>query len=226
MGISGINNHYDNRSTNNYRTRSNSIKEEGDVKNPDSGVEKDQTNPSSKEGTSIKMYPHEVMINGLVMSVDPKGEIANRTYFEEFAKQVKETNTIIQNYYAEAHKENLSFDIPYNHIVAKYKFPDSPYYRADMSEEEREMAFYQERALLFGGGFQLNDPYALAGTGKDGNFDQAIDKAVQEKLNQKREGFLEKAGGESTYEASLQKMLEMLDAALAEGKVHLIDKIV
>lgn len=91
----------------------------------------------------------------------------------------------IANYYAEAHKENLSFDIPYNHIVAKYKFPDSPYYRADMSEEEREMAFYQERALLFGGDFQLNDPYALAGTGKDGNFDQAIDKAVQEKLNQK-----------------------------------------
>ena len=55
----------------------------------------------------------------------------------------------------------------------------SPYYRADMSEEERKMALHQERALLSGGRVTIGDPYALASSGGMINIKEADQIAYQ-----------------------------------------------
>lgn len=102
-------------------------------------------------------------------AVDPDGSIYAKAYAESIVMQYQEAEKNIMEYYSGAHKENLSFDNPYNHIYAKYisndLFPESRYFRSDMSEQERKMAFYQERAMLWGSHVNLNDPYALASYG-------------------------------------------------------------
>lgn len=102
-------------------------------------------------------------------AVDPDGSIYAKAYAESIVMQYQEAEKNIMEYYSGAHKENLSFDNPYNHIYAKYisndLFPESQYFRSDMSEQERKMAFYQERAMLWGSHVNLNDPYALASYG-------------------------------------------------------------
>lgn len=98
-------------------------------------------------------------------TVDPDGDIYSTAYVEALVGQYQKAIDTIEAYYEQAHKENLTFDNPYNHILQKYRMPDSPYYRADMSRAERELAFEQERSLLWGGKLTMGDPYALASSG-------------------------------------------------------------
>lgn len=101
---------------------------------------------------------------------------------------------MIKDYYAKAHQDNLSKSSlveGLNYISLKYtKFGldlGSPYYRADMPEAEREMAFKQERALLLGGRVILGDSYALAASGGVLNIkcvDQSAIQSAREKINQ------------------------------------------
>ncbi|MBP3457611.1 MAG: hypothetical protein J6K58_00185 [Lachnospiraceae bacterium] len=137
------------------------------------------------------------MSNRLTVTFDPKGEIENSIYWEEYARQLNEMIDTIKDYYAKEHEKNLNCKelSPYNYIVAKYKFPDSPYYRFDMSMEEREMAFRQERALLWGSGLNLNDPYALAATGGVRDIDKLARQATEERLKQLAHEFAK--GGEN-----------------------------
>lgn len=97
--------------------------------------------------------------------VDPDGMIYSKTYIETLVGKYEKAAATIEAYYTEAHQENLSFDQPYTHLLQKYKMPESPYFRSSMSEEERELSFKQERALLWGGRLTLKDPYALASSG-------------------------------------------------------------
>ena len=63
----------------------------------------------------------------------------------------------------------------------------SPYYRADMSEAEREMALRQEKALLLGGRVTLGDPYALASSGGTLNIkdiDQIAHQAAHDRIDE------------------------------------------
>lgn len=103
--------------------------------------------------------------------VDPDGKIYAAAYVEGLVTQYKEAEMAIREYYGDAHRENLTFDVPSNHISEKYLWENSNYFKKDMSEAERLMAFHQERALLFGGSLALNDPYALAAKGGVPKFD-------------------------------------------------------
>lgn len=122
-------------------------------------------------------------------SIDPDGKIYAAAYVESIVRQYEKARETIESYYAEAHQENLSFDSPSNHIILKYKdglFPNSPYFRSDLSAEEREMAFEQERALLLGGRLTMNDPYALKSSGGVLNIrdvDRIAHQAAQDKLD-------------------------------------------
>lgn len=72
------------------------------------------------------------------------------------------------------------------YLSAKYQVEGSIYFRADMSREERAMAYYQERALLMGSNVSLNDPYALASVGgvpSREEADKIAEQAAREKLD-------------------------------------------
>ena len=125
-------------------------------------------------------------------AVDPDGSIYATAYIESLVSQYEKQRTTIEAYYAESHKENCSS--PYGndlrgglmYLAAKYQEESSIYFRSDMSEEERAMSYYQERALLMGSSVSLNDPYALASTGgvpgrKEA--DRIAEQAAREKLN-------------------------------------------
>lgn len=120
--------------------------------------------------------------------VDPHGKIYAKTYAEALVGQYQKAESAIRSYYMPAHRENLTFDNPYNHILSKYKNDlfQSPYFRADLSKAERDMAFAQERALLWGGRLNLNDPFALASSGGVQNLkdaDRIARQAAQDKIN-------------------------------------------
>lgn len=104
--------------------------------------------------------------------VDPDGKIYSLTYVESLLRQYQCAENRVKAYYAEAHRDNLSrgnITDSMNYLSLKYtKFGllvGSPYYRADMSEAERQMALCQEKALLLGGRVVIGDPYALASSG-------------------------------------------------------------
>lgn len=103
--------------------------------------------------------------------VDPDGKIYAAAYVEGLVTLYKDAEMAIREYYADAHRENLTFDAPANHISEKYLWENSGCFRKEMPRTERLMAAYQERALLFGDSLALNDPYALAAKGGVPKFD-------------------------------------------------------
>lgn len=88
------------------------------------------------------------------------------TFADEFSKITQGYADTIRNYYAAEHEENLTYGSPSTHIWDKYKNPDSPDFRADLSEDERAWAYDQELDLLSGGKhLQMSNPYAFASAG-------------------------------------------------------------
>ena len=88
------------------------------------------------------------------------------TFAEEFSKITQGYANKIRDYYTVSHEENLTYDSPSTHIWDKYKNPDSPDFRADLSEDERAWAYDQELDLLSGGKhLQMSNPYVFALTG-------------------------------------------------------------
>lgn len=119
-------------------------------------------------------------------AVDPDGSIYARSYMESLAGQSAKLRTAIEDYYQEEHQENLRFSNPYNHLIEKYKYSGSPYFRGDLPEAQRNMAFRQEEALLRGGRVALNDPWALASIGgvpKGADMEQAARDYAQSVLD-------------------------------------------
>lgn len=98
-------------------------------------------------------------------TVDPDHSVYAKSYMDSLVRQYDSVRQTIEAYYAEGHQENLRFSNPHNHLVEKYKFSGSPYFRGDWSQAQRDMAFRQEEALLWGGRLALNDPWALAAHG-------------------------------------------------------------
>lgn len=64
--------------------------------------------------------------------------------FEELDKMFDEYDEIINNYYQAQVEENNKFADPMQHMNDKYKNPNSPYFRWDMTAEERETAWASE----------------------------------------------------------------------------------
>ncbi|MDE5865525.1 MAG: hypothetical protein K2H31_02855 [Lachnospiraceae bacterium] len=126
--------------------------------------------------------------------VDPDGKIYSLTYVESLLRQYQCVENTIKAYYAEAHQDNLSkgsIQAARDYISLKYTefglLVGSPYYRADMSEAERKMAFDQETALLLGGSIALGDSYALASSGGAINIkdaDQIAHQAARDRIDE------------------------------------------
>ena len=75
------------------------------------------------------------------------------------------------------------------HIAEKYKWPWSDIFRTDLTADQRNMYYRQERALLTGARLTLLDPYALASVGGVQNVQtshQFAMQAVREKLDELR----------------------------------------
>ena len=85
------------------------------------------------------------------------------SFAEEFRKITQSYSDTIREHYAKEHDENLTYDNPAVHIWDKYKNPDSPDFRSDLSEDERAWAYDQELDLLNGGRhLQMSNPYAFS----------------------------------------------------------------
>lgn len=100
--------------------------------------------------------------------VDPDGSIYSAAYIGAIVSQYQKAEAAARDYYGSARQENLSLDNPGNQ--AKYNDPihdllGSAFPHPDMPEAERNMAFEQEQAMLWGGNAGLNDPYALSSAG-------------------------------------------------------------
>ncbi|MCI9037563.1 MAG: hypothetical protein HFF80_07355 [Oscillospiraceae bacterium] len=127
--------------------------------------------------------------------VDPDGKIYGAAFVEGIVRQYQEMETQIRDYYADAHKESMSYKDPYNHILQKYVFDasspfgQSPFFRSDMSKAERDWAFRQERAILWGSNIALNDPYALAAHGGVKNIEE-IDANAHQYAQAKLDGLI------------------------------------
>ena len=123
--------------------------------------------------------------------IDPDGSIALQTYMRAYAQPAVNARKTIEGYYAEAHAENSSYPFMegLEHIAEKYKWPWSDIFRADLTEDQRNMYYRQERALLTGARLTLFDPYALASVGGVMNVQtshQLAIQAVQEKYDELR----------------------------------------
>ena len=123
--------------------------------------------------------------------LDPDGSIALKTYMRAYAQPAANARKTIENYYAEAHRENSSYPFleGLEHIAEKYKRPDSGIFRSDLTEAQRNMAYRQERALLTGARLTLFDPYALASVGGIQTAQESHSyamQAVQEKMAELR----------------------------------------
>ncbi len=122
-------------------------------------------------------------------AVDPDHSIYAKAYMESLASQLDQCRRTVEAYYQEGHQENLRFSNPYNHLVEKYQYSGSPYFRGDWSEAQRAMAFRQERALLWGGRVALNDPWALAASGGVPS-GQAVESAARQAAREALDGLI------------------------------------
>lgn len=123
--------------------------------------------------------------------VDPDGSIYSAAYVGAIVSQYQKAEAVARDYYGASRQENLSFDNSHNAVPEKYNAPapdffGASFFRSDMSDAERDMAFEQEKAMLLGGNARLNDPYALASAGGSLNIDEvdrAARSAAQDKLD-------------------------------------------
>lgn len=187
MGISGVsNNTYGN---NDYQNKVRAAEK----KAASQETQQEQIKPTACKPT----YRNAIMVNGLAVNIDPAGEIANKAFWAEKSRQINESICKVQSYYAEAHKETLDFE------------NNSPYFRSDMTEAERKMAFEQKLAMHAGKGFaNLSDPYAWAASGGVPDREKQLEDAVQSALDKRKKEMLKEVGGESTYEEYLKKTMD------------------
>ncbi|NCE64429.1 DUF4885 domain-containing protein [Pseudoflavonifractor sp. 524-17] len=130
------------------------------------------------------------------------------SFAEEFSKITQGYGDNIRKYYAEAHDDNLTYDDPAAHIWDKYKNPDSPDFRADLSEDERAWAYDQELDLLSGGKhLQMSNPYAFASAGGLPTLASAAiqaNQACREQIDQSIQDLLAENGIELPADASFR----------------------
>lgn len=130
------------------------------------------------------------------------------SFAEEFSKITQGYANTIRNHYAAEHEENMTYDNPSTHIWNKYKNPDSPDFRADLSEDERAWAYDQELDLLSGGKhLQMSNPYAFASAGDPPTLASAAmqaNQACRDQIGQSIQDLLAENGIELPADASFR----------------------
>ena len=102
------------------------------------------------------------------------------SFATEFSKITEGYTDTIWEHYAKEHEENLTYDNPSTHIWDKYKNPDSPDFRTDLSEDERAWAYDQELDMLNGGKhLQISNPFVFISAGGPPTLSSAAMQANQ-----------------------------------------------
>lgn len=110
---------------------------------------------------------------------DTSSSAAFTSFADEFNKVTNGYADTVREYYAKEHEENLTHDSPSTHIWNKYKNPESPDFRSDLSEDERAWAYDQELDMLNGGKhLQMGNPYAFSSAGGPPTLKTAAAKAM------------------------------------------------
>lgn len=126
------------------------------------------------------------------------------SFADEFSKITNDYTNTIREHYAKEHEENLTYDSPSTHIWIKYKNPESPDFRSDLSDDERAWAYDQELDMLSGGKhLQMGNPYAFSSAGDPPTLTTAAVKAMVASRNQ--------------IDKSIQELLTENDAEIPEG---------
>lgn len=170
------------------------------------------------------MAKQETQVNSAVPADEVSEEQAGggSTTFTSFAEQFSKitegyANTIREHYAAE-HEENLTYDSPSTHIWDKYKNPDSPYFRSDLSEDERAWAYDQELDMLTGGKhLQMGNPYAFADAGGPPTLASAAMQAIQacrEQIDQSIQDIFAESGIDVPADASFQLTVDPSDYSI------------
>lgn len=106
--------------------------------------------------------------------VDPDRSIAWRTYWDSLSSQAQATEDAIKDYYDGAYREAVASPMDsLLYIASKYLYSGSKYFAADMTEDARQWAYTQVRAMLTDSPVRPNDPYALAASGGVPTFEQS-----------------------------------------------------
>ena len=140
------------------------------------------------------------------------------TFAEEFSKITQGYVNTIREHYAAEHEENLTYDSPSTHIWNKYKNPDSPDFRADLSEDERAWAYDQELDLLSGGKhLQMSNPYAFTSAGDPPTLAAAAMQANQvcrEQIDQSIQDIFAESGIEVPANATFRLTVDQSDYSI------------
>ena len=153
-----------NRKATSLKPQTNAVQTRGTMAVPVSGNVRDIVTISAQaQGTQVNSaVPIDEVFEGQAES----GGTTFTSFAEEFSKITEGYANMIREHYAVEHEENLTYDNPNNHIWNKYKNPDSPDFRSDLSEDERAWAYDQKLDLLSGGKhLQMSNPYAFADAG-------------------------------------------------------------
>lgn len=121
----------------------------------------------TQEQSTLESLPQAVETQAIADSEETNSNTTTFTSFTaEFDKLTQAYTETVRQYYTKNHNGNLVFEDPAGHAWDKYKNEDSPYFRNDMSTDERAWAYDQEIDLLYGGKhLQLSNPYAFASAG-------------------------------------------------------------
>ena len=140
------------------------------------------------------------------------------TFSGEFSKITQGYTNTIREYYAAAHEENLTYDSPSTHIWDKYKNPESPDFRTDLSEDERAWAYDQELDLLSGGKhLQMSNPYAFASAGGAPTLASAAmqaNQACRKQIDQSIQDILAESGIEVPADAAFRLNVDQSDYSI------------
>lgn len=140
------------------------------------------------------------------------------TFANEFSKITQGYANTIREHYAAEYDENLTYDNPSTHIWNKYKNPDSPDFRADLSEDERAWAYDQELDLLNGGKhLQMSNPYAFASAGSAPSLTSAAmqaNQACREQIDQSIQDIFTESGIEVPADVSFRLTVDQSDYSI------------
>lgn len=99
---------------------------------------------------SVTTLDGTVEVNSVSDTGEENAETTFSSHFMAIVNQLMAKTAIVKEYYAKQHAENMRFPDPYQHIVDKYINYNSPYFRSDLTEEERRICVNQEKACLYG----------------------------------------------------------------------------
>ena len=186
-------------------------------------VSKARANKRQADTSASANVQDEVVISGQAQidaaSEKQAGSTTTFTSFAvEFSRITQNDADVIRNHYAAEHEENLTYDSPSTHIWNKYKNPDSPDFRAGMSENERAWAYDQELDLLSGGRhLQMGNPYAFASAGGPPTLASAAmraNHACREQIDQSIQDIFDGNGIEIPADASFRLTVDQPDYSI------------